>query len=421
MSPGSRALGARLRSRGLKRGVAALVLVVLAAVAVTRMADEEYTLEVVMPVADGVYEGGEVMMHGNRIGHVTDVGLRGNKAIVSVSIEDDYAPVPAGTTAQVSWTSVVGRRTLDLVPGPAGSADLASGKLITSEIERVELDDVLAALDAPTRAKLGGLLQGLEAAIDGHEQDLNKTLSAAGPTVFMLGKVLEAVGQDGPALRDLVTRLQSVTSVLDGRDADLRAAIGDLDTVSAGIASKQASLRSVIEQLPDTIDAAVATLDQVPGAVDATTPLLERLAPAVSRLPGISRDLGPAISTLKPTLRELRPTVEGLNRLLADTPGLLDTAHAVVPDATSAVRTVSPAVEFLRPYTPELNGWLTNWTSLFMSQTSGNYARALITTGASALDINPGIVPPGLKQDNRPAPGSIYDQPWIDANGDELR
>lgn len=383
--------------------------------------DEQYELDVVLPVADGVFEGGEVMMRGRRVGTVESVGLDGDHAIVSIAIDEADAPLPAGTTARISWSSVVGRRTLDLLPGPTGAPDLPSGKLIESQIERVELDDLLATLDEPTRRHLGGVLQGLQRTIEGREGDVASTLRTAGPTMQALGEVLRAVGEDGPVLRDLVTRLRSVSSSLSVRDDDLRAMLRDLDQVTATIADRRGSLATALAQLPATIDEAVSTLDEVPGAVDVAAPLLDQLRPSTEQLPAVARQLSPTVRDLRPTLSELRPTVESLDELLQGTPGLLTTSGQTLPDVTSAVDAANPAVAFLRPYTPELTGWLTNWTSLFMSQTSGNYARALITASGSSLDLNPGFVPPGMVQDNRPAPGSIAGQAWTDANGDTLR
>lgn len=414
---------ARLRTADsrMRWSALAVALVVVAWLALDAVMSDGYELDVVLPMADGLYDGGEVTMGGRQVGTIESIGLKGDKAIVRVDVDEEFAPLHAGTTARISWTSVVGRRTLDLLPGSEDAATLSSGKLIESTVERVELDDVLATLDEPTRRKLSSLLANLDAAISGREADINETLRTAGPTMEALGEVLRAVSEDGPALKTLVTRLQTVTSTLAKREPELRTMMADLDQLTALVSTRRESLRVAIRELPGTIDQATATLDKVPSSVEVTSDLLAAARPGVARLPAVARNLAPALQDLRPTVRDLRPTLASLSELLRYTPDVLDLADDVLPDLRDAVRTANPAVSFLRPYTPELTGWLVNWTSLFANQTSGNYARALITASLSSIDVNPGVVPPGMKQDNTPAPGTIMGQPWTDASGESIQ
>ena len=50
-------------------------------------------------------------------------------------------------------------------------------------------DQVLAALDPPTRQRLTGLINNLRQTLNGHEQDLNSTVQSAGPALRALGQV----------------------------------------------------------------------------------------------------------------------------------------------------------------------------------------------------------------------------------------
>lgn len=401
--------------------VLAVAAVLVAGVAVLSIGQDDYKLRILMPAADGTYPGGKVMLRGRQIGTIEDVGVLDDKALVTAVVDSDEAPLHAGTTARVSWESVVGTRVLEILPGPATNPALPSGKMIVSKFERVEVDDLLAMLDGPTRKRVQSLVQHLNKTLEGSEQDLQATLTSAGPAVGALGEVMRAVGEDGPAIRDLVKRLAAMTKELGKRDMELGQTVQNLGQLTSTVADKQQSLKAALKELPGTVREATTTLDRVPRTVDATTPLLRDLRPATKQLPRVARNLSPVLTQLRPTVADLKPTLVSARTLLRHTPDLLDSAHATLPGANEAITTVQPAVTFLRPYTPELTGWLSNWTGVFASQTSGNYARALITASASSFDDNPGVLPPGLKQDPRPAPGSIVGQPWTDANGDGMR
>lgn len=396
-------------------------LLLAAAVGAVSVAQDSYELEILMPAADGTYVGGKVMMDGHQVGEVTDVGVLDDKALVTVALDDSYAPMPSGTTARVSWESVIGARVVELLPGPQRNPELPAGVLIRSHTERVELDDVLAALNPRTRAEVQTLVGQLNRTLHGREQRVRATVRAAGPTIEAMGAVMRAVGEDGPAIRRLVTNLHSMTSTLAARDVQLARTVQNVGVLTAATAEKQQALTQALGQLPATVRQATATLQTMPRAVDATTPLLRDLRPATRRLPEVAANLSPVLQELRPTVAQLRPTLGHARHLLRYTPGLLEHAHATVPGVNRAVTRLQPATAFLRPYTPELMGWLSNWTGVFASQTSGNYGRALITESGTSLNNNSGVLPPGMQQDPEPAPGSLVGQPWTDANGDAMR
>jgi phospholipid/cholesterol/gamma-HCH transport system substrate-binding protein len=281
---------------------------------------------------------------------------------------------------------------------------------------------VLAALDPKTRKRLRSVVAQLQQTLDGREPDVNATMTTAGPAVEALGELLRGVGQDGPAIRQLVTKLRRVVTTLSDRDADLGGTVRNLGRFVGSTARQQEQLKAALDELPSTVRAGSKLFGKVPGAVDATVPLLRELRPATRELPEVARNLGPVLRELRPTVDALRPTLGAARSLLAYTPELLDTAHETLPGMREAVDQVQPAARFLRPYTPEVIGYLSNWTSLFSGKNpSGHFGRALITNSASAATDNPGIVPPGMKQDPAPAPGSLVGQPWTDANGDGIR
>jgi phospholipid/cholesterol/gamma-HCH transport system substrate-binding protein len=410
----------------------AVVVIAVAAISVLRHEDT-YRLQILMPTAEGTFPGGSVKMRGEDVGTVSDVAVTGNKALVTVELQDDAAPLHVGTTARISWQAVLNERFVDLLPGPATAPAIPSGTRIESTIERVELDEVLATLDPTTLNNVNALVPAVADALKGREQKLRQTLQYGGPAIDSLGQVLQAVGSDGPAIRDLVHQLHGVTDTLASRDDKLAGTISNLGRITAATAAQQRQLSDGLAELPSTLDTAKTTLDKVPDAVDAAVPLVDDLRPAAARLPGVAADLRPVLHQLRPIVPQLRSTLKAVTPLLDRTPGLLDAAHGTMPDLTGVVRRIQPAVTYLRPYIPEAAGWFSNWTSIWSGvDGTGNYARPVVTTGSTALGDNPtGVLPPGIERsgqngDGRPRPGEIVNQPWTDANqtdanGDESR
>ncbi|HSV39138.1 MAG TPA: MlaD family protein [Nocardioidaceae bacterium] len=394
----------------------------LVAVAFKLAPDNDYELELLMPSAEGSFVGARTMIAGQEVGRVSEVGVDGNKAKVTVVIDDEHAPLHAGTTARITWNSVIGRRQVELVPGAETNPELPSGKVVESNLERVELDDLVAALDGPTREKVQRLVQQLEVTLDGNEGNLQQTLNSAGPFVAAIGEVLKGVGQDGPAIRRLVTQLHTMTQTLSARDNELAATVQNLQSLVSAAADQQEQIRAALDEVPGTVRAGSDFFSRVPAAIDATLPLLEDLRPATAKLPSVAKNLNPVLTDLRPTVAELRPALQAARMLLGETPDLLDMANSTVPAIGDAVTSLLPAVAFLRPYTPEIIGFLSNWTSLFSAKNSaGHFGRAMVPVSASMLNDNPGILPPGMTQDKAPLPGELAGQPWTDANGDGVR
>jgi phospholipid/cholesterol/gamma-HCH transport system substrate-binding protein len=188
------------------------------------------------------------------------------------------------------------------------------------------------------------------------------------------------------------------------------------------VVAQREALGGTLTELPGTLRQARTTLDSVPGTVDEVTPLLDALAPATERLPGVASDLRPLLSDLRPAIAELRPTLDAASELLQVTPGLLDSGTATVPELKETFSGLTPALDFLRPYTPELAGFLTNWNSANANfDRNGHYARIYVTAGAENVQVNPGVLPPGTTKNLIPLPGELVDQPWTDAFGEGMR
>jgi len=403
---------------GVLAAAAALLTVVLLANA------SGYRLSVVLPGATNLVAGTPIRMQGFPAGQVERITAVGNQARVEFSVDGDHAPLHEGATIRIGWKALLGERIFEVTDGPATAAALPTGAMVTGQMPApVEIDNVLSMLDQPTRQRLTSLVRNLDGTVTTSATDLNATLRASGPAVDALGNVLRGVGTDGEAIRQLVTRLNGLVSTMNSRDEQLRGVVNHLGNASAVLATRQQRLSQVLAKAPVTLDKATTVLANVPATVDAASPLLDDLRPVAERLRPVAGNLRPLLEDLRPTLGDLRPTLRSASRLFGRTPDLLDGLDDTLPDSNDALRHYGPALEFLRPYTPELAGWMTNWASAMANYDSnGHYARGMVQTGVEAWNANPGFLTgPGVTKDLTPVPGAAAGEPWPDAYGSGMR
>lgn len=377
-------------------------------------------LAVVLPAATNLVEGTPIRINGFPAGRVENIAAIGNRARVEFTVDADHAPLHDGAQVRIGWKATLGERQFEVTDGAPGNPALPDGATVPGRMPApVEFDDLLGVLDAPTRQHLVSVVGSLDKRVGGSTRDVNATLRAAGPALDALGNVLRGVGTDGVAVRRVVTELDGLVGVLNDRDAQLRGVVEHLAGTSATVAGQQRRIGELLARAPGVLDKATTVLGEVPATVDAASPLLRDLRPVAARLRPVAADLRPLLADLRPALADLRPALGSAEDLLDRTPDLLDRLGDTLPAATGTLRNYAPALRFLRPYSPELAGWMSNWASSMANYDSnGHYARGLVQAGLEAINANPGVVlGPGVAQDARPLPGAASDETWTDAFG----
>lgn len=395
----------------------------LVAAGVVLSGGQPYRVSVALASATNVVKGAPIQVNGFEAGTVSSIAVRDGQALLELDMDSDLAPLHEGAVVTVIWKAVLSERRVQIEDGPATGLELPSGTRLPSGMPKpTELDQVLNELDEPTRAELASFVRRLDTTFDGSEADINATLRSAGPALGSLGSVLQALGTDGPAIQALVTRLDGMLTTLASREQDVRTVVEELSRTSSAMVQRRVELAGTLDALAPTLEQANLTLGRVPGVVSESKPLLADLRSATERLPSFARNARPLLADLRPLTAELRPTLEAARLLLDSTPGLLDTATGTLPALSAALGMLEQPVDYLRPYTPETAGFLSNWNSSFANYDSnGKYARVFGMEGTSSFDENPGFVPPGITYDPYPLPGAIVEEPWADAFGSGIR
>ncbi|WP_119726813.1 MCE family protein [Thermomonospora amylolytica] len=167
-----------------------------------------------------------------KVGTVTGIELTGYRATVTMSLEDGRR-VPAGTTAMISRTSLLGENYVRLTPPPG--RDLRTGPFL-ADGARLTQTSVQPDLEQITE-RVGPLL----AAVGGRNLE---TITTAGAT---------AIGGRGRQLNALIKKAAEVTDSYAAANADLARAL------------------DAMARLGGTLEAGHDELDRLPGSIRLAT------------------------------------------------------------------------------------------------------------------------------------------------------
>ncbi|MFF0265066.1 MCE family protein [Kribbella sp. NPDC004536] len=216
------------------------------------------------------------------VGTVEKVWLDGYVAKVRIKLPKSL-DLPDNTHATIRQTSLLGEKFVSL-SRPTGSEQprgkLENGELIplSRTTSNVEVEEVLSALSLLLNG--GGVAQ-----LQIITQELNKALTG-----------------NEPAIRSVLTQLNTFVGTLDQNKATIITAIKSVDALAKKLNAQKATLATAIDSLPKSIK----TLDQQRAALVKTLQALATLGNTATRvITSSQKDLVANLQSLYPTLTKL--------------------------------------------------------------------------------------------------------------------
>jgi virulence factor Mce-like protein len=281
-------------------------------------------------------QGQAVLIAGVRVGEVGAVELEDGRAVVTVQIEEDQAPIYRD--AHMALRPRTGLQDMQIIldPGsPRAGAVPEGGTLPLARTEpTVNFDEFLTTLDTDTRDWLRLTAAALGEGLDRRGNALRKLLVATQPTAAQLRSILRTLAGRRHEITRLVSNLNRIATAAASRDRDISRTISASADALGALARQDGAVRESLTRLPGTLASARSALSHAP-------PLARALEPA-------ARQLRPALRALVPSLREIRP-------LLRDTkPILRDQLRPLVRKGLPVLRDLRPAAADLRVEAPQL-------------------------------------------------------------------
>jgi len=372
-----------------------------------------YRVKAVFQDAGQLVPGNEVRIGGAPVGTISEIELdRSARAVITLEVEDDVAPLREGTTATIRATSLVGvaNRYVSLTPGPANRRELADGGVIGPDdtTAPVDLDQVFNSLDARTRAGLRDLIRGQADWYDGRSEDAAQSTKYLAPFLVSTTDLTRELALDQELLERFLADTSATVGAIAQRRDDLAGLVRNTSTTAAAIADENVALARALDLLPGTLRKANTTFVNLRATLDDLDVLVEESKPATRELAPLLRRLRPLVRDARPTVADLRTLIRRPGRgndlieLVSKQPRLAELTAAVFPRAVRTLDRAQPVIEYARGYTPDLAAWFTKFGQVAGSyDANGHYARIMPVFSPTALSAANELeaIPPGQRLD----------------------
>jgi phospholipid/cholesterol/gamma-HCH transport system substrate-binding protein len=406
---------------------AALAAVIAVAVLVALLlfgSSDSYTLKARFINAGQLVKGNLVELGGVQIGQVTDFEVtEAGEAEVEFEVEDDYAPLPAGSRFLIRPGSLssVANRFIEVHLPSASAGDAAAGEqdmledgaVIQSDrtTSVVEIDTFFSMFDKRTRESIQGFFRGGRRQYAGVGDDANRGLPYLKTNLSSASRLFRELTYDPPVLERFLKDSSRLVTALAEKEGELSPLVNHLNRTTRALGSEKEALAELVTRLPDFMRTANSTYVNLRATLDDVDPLVEASKP-------VARKLGPYLAELRPFANEAVPTIRDLARLTGSPgpgndllelnrtyPPLADIAvdterrqidfgtgpvdvgrrRGSFPEAAEAFRDSAPIVAHGRPYTADFVSWFDDFSQTGAYDALGSFSRSQTYVNAFSL------------------------------------
>lgn len=359
--------------------VAAVVLLV-----VLRSGSDGGTVRAAFGSATNLFGGLEVRVAGRKVGEIASTERVDGQAVVRLRIDDGRVwPLRRGTTARIRFGTTVAAATryVELAPGPRSAPAIPDGGLLTRSdtVTPVEFDELFNVLDRDAQGDLRHLLDTSASTFGPRGRPLARGISGTAAGFDALGSLTRALGSDPRALSTLVGAGERTARALASRDPALRALLTDAAGTFDELAAHDDGIRASLARLPRTLAAGRGTLARTDRSLVGLDALVADVAPGARRLRAVAPSARRAVAGLTRVAPQASATLLRATRAAPPLRGLLRDGAPFAERLERVLDESVPVLECVRPYGPELVGFLGTWAGFAKNHDSRNhYARTLI-------------------------------------------
>jgi phospholipid/cholesterol/gamma-HCH transport system substrate-binding protein len=399
---------------------AALLVVALSVLALVAFPGASgYQVTAVFEQAQGLVPGGRVWAGGAVVGEVTQIRLgRDGLPRVRMRIDNGYA-LHRGATADLRLMSNSGELNRAIMLTSGAGPRLHDGAVIpsTQTDQPVELDDALATFTPRMRSDLRGVIAQLDGSTSGLDGAFRAGLRRSAGAFAETAALLRSVDRDGAALRTVVSQGRQVSSALAAGRTQLGASVEGLSGLASRVAANGDQLRAGLRALPPAVSSARSALDELRNGAPTLSRLLDASRPATKQLVPTSRLLRTTLAAAQPTLADVATTVHSAPRDVRALTPLLQATKPALTTLSPMLHDGLPILDLARVYTPELAGFLSNWSDIASTYDAAGHGVRMMSSGPRPPDkvVSPDRVDPGyIDSPYLRTPGALTDEPWKD-------
>jgi virulence factor Mce-like protein len=289
---------------------------------------QDYVLNASFKDANGVTRGADVVIAGHPVGQVTSVNVNGDRSIVTMRINQQYAPIHQGSIARIRYATLLAQKYVELAPVSRNAAIPSGGTIPSTEtITPVDFDQFLSALDPQTRAKLQVVIQQAGGGVDGREATVNDLLDQLHGLSIESQPGLDAFATHDQNLDRIVTNLAITSNRLSQSHQNLGQLVQSLNDVNGRVADQNTALAALIRHLAELMNDFNLTLN------------------------GNEQNLHQTVVLLDPLIGQLNVTVGTTDGYLSANLGNLEQGfNQLSPEGESAIHQRDANGNYLRQY-----------------------------------------------------------------------
>jgi phospholipid/cholesterol/gamma-HCH transport system substrate-binding protein len=379
-------------------GVAALLAGIVLVVLVVLGGDSGYHYRLLFQTGGQLVPGNQVLVGGQPIGTIDDISLTEDaQAEVKITVDD---PLHQGTSAIVRATSLSGiaNRYLSVSPGPNNEPTLDPDAVIptTKTTSPVDIDQLFDTFNPRTRKGLSDFIQGFAAVYGGDPQEANSAYKYLAPGIQSTTRLLQELTRDQQTFSDFLASGSKVLGAIAERRDDLASLTSNANQALGAIADQNTAFDESLVALPPTLRQANTTFVNLRATLDDLDPLIAAtdqankagLASFLGDLNTVANDSVPVFNSLSKTLHLDGPANDLVDTLGA-LPGAQRRASTSVPATIDAIDAGQPKIAQLRPYAPDLLGFLARFGESSSNYDGNGHYLRVQPTGINFFKWNP--------------------------------
>lgn len=270
-------------------------------------------------------QGQQVTIAGAKIGEIGSVELRHGRALVSMNLDPANARyIYRDATLLLRPKTQLKDETVEVNPGSPAAGRVPAGYVIpvAQTAPDANLEELLDALDAESRASLQQLLAGAGIGLKGNSENLSATFKRFAPIGHELTEIGREVDKRQSDVKEDIHNFGLLMEALGNKDSQLAAVVDSSNAVFATFAQQDREVQETLRQLPG---------------------VLHQLNSGLGKLARTAHLAGPTLTALEPFARDVAPSNRAARALFEQTAPILKT------QVRPLLRRVQPVINRLQP------------------------------------------------------------------------
>ncbi len=274
-------------------------------------------------------QGQSVTIAGAKVGEISNVELRGGRALVSMNLTPKYAKyIYRDATALLRPKTGLKDETVEIAPGNPSSGRVSGGYTIpvTQTSPDGNLDEFLASFDTETRALLQALLAGVGEGLNGNSANLSATFKRFAPLAHEFTEIGREVAKRQYYVEHGIHNFRLLMEALGSKDTRLAQSVEYSNAVFATFSREDRQVQETLHELPGVLKQAnhgfgkLAAAARLTGStLHALEPFATALAPAQKAVRASFKTTTPILKNeVRPLFRQILPVLEQLEPSLKD-------------------------------------------------------------------------------------------------------